>query len=75
MPLDNAADFSNSYARQGGLSGDLGADYARLREALEQEMGEAVKDFAKIDEIIERLALVQLAIKGEQGVKGNNPNE
>lgn len=75
MPLDNAQDFSNSYARQGGLTGDLSADYDRLRQELELRMAEPVKDFARIDKLIERLELVQLAIKGEHGVKGNNPNE
>lgn len=75
MPLDNAADFSNNYGRQGGMSGDLSADYECLRDELERRMAEPVKDFARIDEIIDRLELIQLAIKGEHGVRGNNPNE
>ena len=75
MPVDRAPDFSNSYARQGALTGDLNADYERLRDELELLMAEPVKDFARIDELIDRLELVQLAIKGEHGVKGNNPNE
>ncbi len=75
MPVDHAPDFSNSYARQGALTGDLNVDYERLRDELELLMAEPVKDFARIDELIDRLELVQLAIKGEHGVKGNNPNE
>ncbi|MEO7952790.1 MAG: hypothetical protein ABIR35_01675 [Polaromonas sp.] len=75
MPIDKAPDFSNSYARQAGMTGDLSTDYDRLREQLEQRMIEPVKDFARIDELIDRLELIQLAIKGEHGVKGNNPNE
>jgi hypothetical protein len=66
MPSDNAPAFSNSYARQAGMTGDLNSDYDRLREELEGLMTEPVKDFARID---------QLAIKGEHGIKGNNPNE
>lgn len=75
MPLDHAPDFFNSHARQGGMTGDLSVDYERMRDELEQLMAEPVKDFARIDKLIDRLELVQLAIKGEYGVKGNNPNE
>lgn len=75
MPLDPAPDFPNSYARQGGMTGDLNADYERMRDELELLMAEPVKDFVRIDELIDRLELIQLAIKGEYGVKGNNPNE
>lgn len=75
MTSDHVPDFANSYARQAGLGGDLNVDYERLREELEQKMSESVKDFVRIDELIDQLELIQLAIKGEQGVKGNNPNE
>ena len=75
MPLNDTANFSNSYARQGGMSGDLSADYEQLREELQRKMAEPVQDFVRIDEIIDQLELIQLAIKGEHGVKGNNPNE
>ncbi len=75
MLQDNEPVFANSYAREGRVTGDLTADYQRLRHALEQMMMAPVKDFAGIDELINRLELTQLAIKGELGVKGNNPNE
>lgn len=75
MPSDNAPAFPNSYARQGGMTGDLNSDYERLREELEALMSEPVKDFVRIDQLVDRLELIQLAIKGEHGIKGNNPNE
>ncbi|MEO7399723.1 MAG: hypothetical protein ABIV07_02975 [Polaromonas sp.] len=75
MAFNNAPGFPNSYARHGGMSGDLRSGYERLREELERRMAEPVKDFARIDELIEQLELIQLAIKGEQGIRGNNPNE
>ena len=75
MPLNITANFSNSYARESGARGDLSADYERLRLELEQKMAEPVQDFVRIDEIIDQLELIQLAIKGEHGIKGNNPNE
>lgn len=67
--------FANSYARVGGATGDLRADYDALRRELQVLMMEPVKDFPRIDLLIDRLELVQLAIKGELGIKGNNPNE
>lgn len=54
---------------------DLKADYARLRVELEALMMQPVKDFLRIDQIVDQLEQVQLAIKEEHGVKGNNPNE
>lgn len=54
---------------------DLKADYARLRVELEALMMQPVKDFLRIDQVVDQLEQVQLAIKEEHGVKGNNPNE
>jgi len=54
---------------------DLEADYARLRAQLQALQAEPVKDFAKIDQLIDELERLQLAIKAEHGVKGNNPLE
>ncbi len=75
MRSDFAPSLPNNYALQGGLTGDLNSDYERMREELVALMTEPVKDFASIDQLVDRLELVQLAIKGEHGVKGNNPNE
>ena len=54
---------------------DLQAQYKQLREKLERLMAEPVKDFPAIDVLVNRLEMLQLAIKGEHGIKGNNPNE
>lgn len=53
---------------------DLVSDYARLRAQLQALQTEPVKDFTKIDQLIDQLEQLQLAIKGEHGLKGNNPN-
>jgi hypothetical protein len=54
---------------------DLESAYARLRAQLQALQEAPVKDFAKIDQLIEQLEQIQLAIKAEHGIKGNNPNE
>jgi hypothetical protein len=54
---------------------DLESGYARLRAQLQALQAAPVKDFAKIDQTIDELEKLQLAIKGEHGLKGNNPNE
>jgi hypothetical protein len=54
---------------------DLEADYARLRAQLQALQAAPVKDFAKIDQLIEELEKLQLAIKAEHGIQGNNPLE
>lgn len=54
---------------------DLEADYARLRVQLQALQAAPVKDFAKIDQLIEELEKLQLAIKAEHGIHGNNPLE
>lgn len=54
---------------------DLEADYARLRAQLQALQSAPDKDFAKIDEIMEELEKLQLAIKAEHGIRGNNPLE
>jgi capsule polysaccharide export protein KpsE/RkpR len=53
----------------------LEADYARLRAQLEALQAAPEKDFPKIDALIDELEKLQLAIKAEHGIKGNNPNE
>ena len=54
---------------------DLTAEYGSSREQLERLMAAPVKDFPALDELVGRLELLQLAIKEEHGIKGNNPNE
>jgi len=54
---------------------DLEADYARMRAQLQALQAQPVKDFAKIDRLIDELEKLQIAIKAEHGVRGNNPLE
>lgn len=54
---------------------DLEPEYARLRAQLESLQAEAVKDYPRIDQLIDALERLQLAIKERHGIKGNNPNE
>ena len=54
---------------------DLESGYARLRAQLQALEEAPIKDFVKIDQLIEQLEKIQLAIKAEHGIKGNNPNE
>jgi hypothetical protein len=54
---------------------DLESDYLRLRAQLQALQAEAVKDFPKIDQLIDELERLQLAIKARHGLQGNNPNE
>ena len=53
----------------------LQTEYAPLREELERLLTDPVKDFQRIDALVDRLELVQLAFKEQHGIKGNNPNE
>lgn len=54
---------------------DLQAQYANLRQDLDRLMAAPVKEFPRIDDLVDRLELLQLAIKEQHGIKGNNPNE
>ena len=54
---------------------DLEADYARMRAQLQALQAAPVKDFAKIDQLVDELEKLQLAIKAQHGVQGNNPLE
>jgi hypothetical protein len=54
---------------------DLESEYGHLREELERLMTEPIKDFPRIDHLLDQLELLQLAIKEQHGIKGNNPNE
>ena len=54
---------------------DLTSDYAVLRNRLQTLMAEPVKNFLEIDQIIDELEKIQLAIKVQHGIMGNNPNE
>ncbi len=70
---------SSTHRDFAGLPGlgkpDLRVDYESAREQLERLLAEPVKDYPAIDELVDRLERLQLAIKAEHGIKGNNPNE
>ncbi|MBT9475563.1 hypothetical protein [Polaromonas sp.] len=57
------------------MNTDLESDYQRLRAQLQALQAQAVKDYPRIDQLIDALERLQLAIKERHGLKGNNPNE
>jgi hypothetical protein len=57
------------------MTHDAIPDYLRLREKLKALQAAPVPDMAEIDRVIDELEAVQLQIKGEHGLHGNNPNE
>lgn len=65
----------NGHVGSDAGSQDMQAEYARLRKELERLLIIPVKDFQKIDALVDQLEQVQLAFKAQHGVKGNNPNE
>ena len=57
------------------MPSDSTQEYERLRDRLVALQSAAVPDQAAIDRLIGELELLQLKIKGEHGIKGNNPLE
>lgn len=53
----------------------LRSDYEKLREQLETLLAQPEKDMAEVDHLVDALERVQLDIKAELGIQGNNPNE
>lgn len=53
----------------------LVAEYTALRAELQDLLAAPVKDLPRIDVIVDQLEKVQLAIKAEHGIQGNNPLE
>ena len=66
---------SSLHRNSAAVTSDLQTEYGYLRDKLERLMAEAVKDFPAIDQLVDQLESIQLQIKGEHGMKGNNPNE
>jgi hypothetical protein len=54
---------------------DLQAEYAHLRAQLQALQAAPVKDYAKIDQLVDELEKIQLDIKAQHGIQGNNPLE
>ena len=75
MPLNSPAAVGSSYVPDMPADADLQAEYRRLREELERLLAAPEKDMAKVDMLVDQLEKVQLAFKGQHGIKGNNPNE
>jgi len=53
----------------------LRSDYSHLRARLESLLAQPEKDWAEVDHLVYALERVQLDIKAELGLQGNNPNE
>lgn len=51
------------------------AEYERMRQQLEGLLNQPDKDMAEVDRLVNALERLQLAIKAELGIRGNNPNE
>ncbi|MFZ3139821.1 hypothetical protein [Polaromonas sp.] len=75
MPSDPTPAVRRGYLRPEDVNPDLRAEYGQLREELERLLTEPIKDFPRIDDLVDRLERVQLAFKEQHGIKGNNPNE
>jgi hypothetical protein len=75
MPSDSAPAAPSGHFSADDLNRNRSAEYDRLREELERLMAEPVKDSPAIDQLVDRLERLQLAIKEQHGIKGNNPNE
>ena len=50
-------------------------EYARMRQRIENLLTQPDKDMAEVDRLVNALEHLQLAIKAEFGIRGNNPNE
>ena len=75
MASNPAPGVRRDHAAADSIAPNLQAEYAHLREKLQRLMASPVKNLPAIDELVNRLEMLQLAIKGEHGIKGNNPNE
>ncbi len=75
MPLNTTPSPRSGYLPDDVANADLPVEYAHMREELERLLTEPIKDFQRIDALVDELEMVQLALKEQHGIKGNNPNE
>ena len=75
MPSNSMPEVAASYVPDLAADTDLQSEYSRLRAELEHLLTEPEKDLVRVDMLVDRLEKVQLAFKGQHGIKGNNPNE
>ena len=54
---------------------NLRSDYDDLRARLEALLAQPEKDMAEVDHVVDALERIQLDIKAELGIQGNNPIE
>ena len=57
------------------MTKDSTPEYEQLRDTLKKLLASPVPDEHAIDRVIDELERMQLVIKSEHGLKGNNPNE
>lgn len=75
MPSNPMPAVAQSYVPDLAAHTDLQSEYGRLRAELERLLTEPEKDLSRVDMLVDQLEKVQLAFKGQHGIKGNNPNE
>ena len=75
MPLNTTPSPHGANTASEVAGTDPQTEYALLREELKRLLTEPVKDFERIDALVDQLERVQLAFKAQHGIKGNNPNE
>ncbi len=57
------------------MNAALQAEYVRMRQQLEGLLSQPDKDMAEVDRLVNALERLQMSIKAELGIRGNNPNE
>lgn len=75
MPSNPTPAESSAYVDAALINSHMEKEYDDMREEMERLMSEPIKDFPRIDHLVDQLEMLQLAIKEKHGIKGNNPNE
>ena len=75
MPSNPTPAESSTYVDPALINSHMEKEYDDMREEMERLMSEPIKDFPRIDHLVNQLEMLQLAIKETHGIKGNNPNE
>jgi len=75
MPSNSMPEVAASRVPDLAADTDLQSEYSHLRAELERLLTEPEKDLVRVDMLVDQLEKVQLAFKGQHGIKGNNPNE
>lgn len=50
-------------------------EYEQMRQQLENLLSQPDKDMTEVDRLVNALERLQMSIKAELGIRGNNPNE